>query len=279
MLKKIITTFVILTSILSQQCFSASSITPITKIECHNFLQYGNPSINSFNGLSKVDQYLCRDGYIVGYSYTTKQPVWVAYQLTGKSVDHKIKRNDNFRPDPAISAEHQSQLADYRKSGYDRGHLAPYAAMDFDKKSASQSFLMSNMSPQKGGLNRQGWAQLEKDVRLWANMYKSIWVYTGPVFKKGKIHKTIGKNKIAVPDYFFKVIYAPDKIQGDKIIAFIMPNARVNKKDIAKYRVSLKEVQERTGLKLLEKLPESERNQMVNTISNMWPTHFGNKRH
>ena len=50
--------------------------------------------------------YLCRDGYIVGYSYTTKQPVWVAYQLTGKSVDHKIKRNDNFRPDPAITARH-----------------------------------------------------------------------------------------------------------------------------------------------------------------------------
>ena len=70
-------------------------------------------------------------------------------------------------------------------------------------------------------------------------------VFDGPVFKKGKAHKTIGNNKVVVPDYFFKVIYAPEKIKGDKVIAFIMPNARVNKKDIAKYRVSLKEVQER----------------------------------
>ncbi|WP_225630072.1 DNA/RNA non-specific endonuclease [Cysteiniphilum marinum] len=242
-------------------------------------MKYGIPASTNTYDIAKTDQYLCRDGYIVGYSYTTKQPVWVAYHLTGKSVDNSIKRHDDFRPDPAVPIRYQSQLSDYKNSGYDRGHLAPYAAMDFNAKSASQSFLLSNMSPQKPELNRIGWAQLEKDVRSWANLYKSIWVIDGPVFKKGKVHKTIGNNKVAVPDYFFKVIYAPEKIQGAKVIAFIMPNARVNKKDIAKYRVSLKEVQERSGLKLLEKLPESERNQMVNTVSNMWPTHFRKKRH
>ncbi|GGF93011.1 MULTISPECIES: DNA/RNA non-specific endonuclease [Cysteiniphilum] len=276
---KFITAFALLGALISGSASAMTAAPPATEIKCQSFLKYGNPISTNIYDIAKTDQYLCRDGYIVGYSYTTRQPVWVAYHLTGKSVKQTIKRHDDFRPDPAVPVRYQAQLSDYKNSGYDRGHLAPYAAMDFNETSASQSFLLSNMSPQKPELNRIGWAQLEKDVRSWANLYKSLWVFDGPVFKKGKVHKTIGNNKVAVPDYFFKVIYAPEKIKGDKVIAFIMPNARVNKKDIAKYRVSLKEVQERTGLKLFEKLPERERSQIINSISPMWPTHFRQNRH
>ncbi len=243
---------------------SATKTIPLVANYCNDFLKYGNPG-------GKVNLYLCREGYISAYNYETKQPSWVAYRLTAQSVSSKLKRHDEFKPDPEVPAKYRAELSDYKRSGYDRGHLAPYAAMDFNKTSAKQSFYLSNMSPQKGGLNRQGWAKLESDVRFWAQMYKEVYVYTGPVFKNSKTHKTIGKNKIWVPEYFFKVVYAPKQ---DKAIAFIMPNARVDKKDVAKYRVSIKDVEQRTGLIFFNTLPKAQVAALTDKSSPMWRTSY-----
>jgi endonuclease G len=233
-----------------------------TKIEsnfnCSNFLEYGIPG--------STNQYLCRDGYAVGYSYMYKQPLWVAYELTGKSVTRKIKRHDDFQPDLQIPKKYRAEKKDYSRSGYDRGHMAPYAAMDFDKESAKQSFLLSNMSPQKGSLNRQGWAQLEKYVRFWAKSKNKIWVYTGPIFKGKKI-KTIGKGKISVPSAFYKIIYAPEQNQT---IAFVMPNSKVNRKQVSKYIVPISQIEQRTGLRFLSNLPLEDKSKLVNSSSKMW---------
>lgn len=87
--------------------------------------------------------------------------------------------------------------------------------------------------------------------------------------KNKKIHKTIGDNKIAVPDYFFKIIYVPS---NNKAIAFVMPNARVDKTKIANYRVSIKDIQERTGLKFLTNIPD--RDSVINNVSSMWRTAY-----
>lgn len=243
---------------------SAAKAIPLAANYCNDFLKYGNPG-------GKVSLYLCREGYISAYNYETKQPSWVAYRLTAQSVSSKLKRHDEFQPDMEVPAKYRAELSDYKRSGYDRGHLAPYAAMDFNKTSAKQSFYLSNMSPQKGGLNRQGWAKLESDVRFWAQMYKEVYVYTGPVFKNSKTHKTIGKNKIWVPEYFFKVVYAPKQ---DKAIAFIMPNARVDKKDVAKYRVSIKDVEERTGLTFFNTLSQAQVAILTDKTSPMWRTSY-----
>ena len=243
---------------------SATKAIPLAANYFNDFLKYGNLG-------GKVNLYLCREGYISAYNYETKQPSWVAYRLTAQSVSSKLKRHDEFQPDPEVPAKYRAVLSDYKRSGYDRGHLAPYAAMDFNKTSAKQSFYLSNMSPQKGGLNRQGWAKLESDVRFWAQMYKEVYVYTGPVFKNSKTHKTIGKNKIWVPEYFFKVVYAPKQ---DKAIAFIMPNARVNKKDVAKYRVSIKDVEQRTGLTFFNTLPKAQVAALTDKSSPKWRTSY-----
>lgn len=253
----------------SVYAFSAPPVQ--TKIICNGFLKYGVPVSNKEIEVARVNQTLCRDGYVVGYSYLTKQPVWVAFELTGKSVSKRIKRKDKFRPDPAIPIRYQSELSDYKKSGYDRGHLASYASMDFDKESADQSFLLSNMSPQKAGLNRQGWAQLEKYVRFWAVSKGEIYEYTGSIYKNKKIHKTIGENKVAVPDFYFKVIYAPKQKES---IAFVMPNSKVNRKDVAKYRVSIKDVENRTGLEFLTNIPKTEKDDLISSTSKMWRTNY-----
>jgi endonuclease G len=247
----------------SQSGFSTlTTTTDYQSFKCEHYVDYGLPGL--------ADQYLCRDGYAVGYSYKYKQPLWVAYELTGKSVGNKIKRKDKFDADDQIPAAYRAELSDYSKSGYDRGHMAPYASMDFNKESADQSFLLSNMSPQKGGLNRQGWAQLEKYVRFWAKSKEEIWVYTGPIFK-GKNQKTIGKNKIAVPSAFYKIIYAPKQ---NELIAFAMPNERIRKNQVQKYIVQVSQIEQRTGLKFLTMLPAEKRNKLINGTEKMWRTSY-----
>lgn len=242
---------------------------PAVTSYCHDFLKYGNPSFGVTQGLGQTNLYLCRDGYVVGYNYQTKEASWVAFKLTKAKVASRRERNDKFKEDSDVPFVYRATLDDYSRSGYDRGHLASYASMDFSKKSADESFLLSNMSPQKAGLNRQGWERLERDERIWANMYDSIYVYTGPIYKKQKINKTIGDNKIAVPDYFFKIIYVPS---NNKAIAFVMPNARVDKTKIAKYRTSIEDIEKRTGLHFLTNIQD--RDMVVENVSAMWRTSY-----
>ena len=249
--------------------YSPERTMPAVSDYCHDFLAYGNPSYDVTSGLGQTNLYLCRDGYVVGYNYQTKQASWVAFKLTKSKVANKLKREDRFKEDADAPFVYRATLDDYKRSGYDRGHLASYASMDFSQKSADESFLMSNMSPQKAGLNRQGWERLETNERIWANMYDSIYVYTGPIYKKQSVHKTIGDNKVAVPDYFFKIIYVPS---DNKAIAFVMPNARVDKNKIANYRTSIKDIESRTGLHFLTNI--SDRGAVVDNVANMWRTAY-----
>ena len=231
---------------------------------CQGFSKYGVPDAKH-----PSDIYLCRDGYMVGYNMHTKDPNWVEYRLTGTSVSGHIKRHNDFAPDMTIPTRYRAELSDYRRSGYDRGHLAPYAAMDFNKESAKQSFLLSNMAPQKPGLNRQGWARLERDVRIWAKSFGEVYVVTGVIYKNHKPHKFIGRDHVAVPDYFYKIIYAPKQ---HKSIAFVMPNTRIAKSKVANYRDSIADIEKRTGDIFLTKISEHERSQLINHVSKMWPT-------
>jgi len=95
-------------------------------------------------------------------------------------------------------------LADYKNSGYDRGHLCPVAAMKLNHTSMSETFFMSNISPQEPNFNRGIWKNIEALVREWGWNTKSH-VVSGPIFKDNK--GSIGANKVTVPGHYYKVIY------------------------------------------------------------------------
>ncbi len=108
----------------------------------------------AFGVSGPADCIIDREGYALGYIEYHEQPAWVIYHMTKEeSTTKATSRNDNFREDPAIPSG-SATLADYRGSGYDRGHLAPAANMAYSVKTMDESFYMSNMSPQRGEFNR-----------------------------------------------------------------------------------------------------------------------------
>jgi len=218
----------------------------VTALVLHggDHLEFGVPG--------SCDQILDREGFALGYSSAWKQPKWVSYRLTAEEViTATVGRSNDFQPDPDVKGS-QSQLDDYRGSGYDRGHNAPSADMKWSAKAMKECFYLSNMSPQDGSCNSGIWNEIENTVRGFACAEGSVFVVTGPVV--GKDPKTIGNNRVAVPDGFYKVVY--DETPPAKMIAFYVPNRRMPGKP-KDYACTVDRIEEMTGLDFFSKLPVS----------------------
>ena len=180
--------------------------------------QYDNLS---FGVPGKADTIIERPGYALGYIEYHEQSAWVIYIMTKAEATTKAaKRTNKFCSDPEIPTG-SATPGDYRRSGYDRGHLAPAADMAFSGRTMADSFFMSNMSPQKPAFNRGIWKELEALVRYFAITERKIVVVTGPILPKEKT-VTIGANRVTVPTHYYKVIF--DLTPPQKMIGFILPN-------------------------------------------------------
>ena len=192
----------------------------------------------------------------VNFNPSLRIPNCVAYELTATMVDmadapgHENRKSYNYAKDHNVKSCPENW--EYRGSGYSRGHMAPAMDMRWDKTAMAQCFYMTNMCPQDTKLNNDHWRALEEKVHRWAKRDKRIMVYTGPIM--GKNPKMIGKNKqnIAVPDAFFKVLYAPGQ---NRAIAFIYPNTSCPG-GISKYATTVAEVERRTGLTFSSAIPK-----------------------
>ncbi len=190
--------------------------------------------------------------YALCYNERYEQPNWVMYRLTENQLTgERVERSDDFRSDPKVSTG-SAALDDYRGSGYDRGHLLPAADMRFSEAAMSETFFMSNMSPQAPRFNRGIWKKLEEQVRDWAFDNDELYVVTGPVLQ-GDL-PTIGENAVAVPQYYYKVILDLKEPQV-KGIGFIMENKKL-RGSLAHYAVSIDKVEDFTGLDFFPTLPD-----------------------
>ena len=211
----------------------------------------------------KADKIIDRPGYALGYIEYHEQPAWVIYRLTKEQALTKAaKRGDDFKEDPEIPTG-SATLADYRRSGYDRGHLAPAADMAYSLRTMGDSFFMSNMSPQRPKFNRGVWKDLEAQVRYFAITEKDIYVVTGPVLPKTKT-VTIGGNRVTVPTHYYKVIY--DRTPPEKMIGFILPNEGSNR-PLRDFAVTMDAVEDATGLNFFSTVPQPKQEQLESTIS------------
>jgi endonuclease G len=206
--------------------------------------------IPQHDSLHKVIQHV---GYSLIYNESYEQPSWVAYELTKDETVAQFERTNHFMEDPQIGSGTATDQ-DYLKSGYDRGHLAPAGDLAWSATAMKESFYYSNMSPQLPGFNRGIWKKLETQVRSWAIENESVLIVTGPVLTKGL--PTIGPNKVAVPNYFFKVILDAKK-PSRKAIGFIIPNSS-SKEKLQRFAVSVDSVEAFTGFNFFPNLEDSD---------------------
>lgn len=200
------------------------------------------------------------DFYTLSYNEKHEQAEWVYYVLTPSMISDNQERTEDFRPDPFVKTG-SATLADYKGSGYDRGHLAPAGDMEATAICNSQSFYMSNMSPQVPAFNRGGWKELESIVRNWAFDFKEIYVVTGPVFR-GNLG-TIGTNEVTVPGYYYKVIYVPSK---QIMIGFELPNEKITQ-PLTSYARSVDVIESLTGIDFFQQLTDSLENTLESSFA------------
>jgi len=147
-------------------------------------------------------QPICRQAYLVGYDAPAKLPKYVMYELLPQNALGCVARTNAFAADQSVA--NGATPADYVGTGYDKGHMAPDGDLSWDVQVEFESFLMTNMSPQAGSLNRGAWKLLETSVRGWAvQQNQSFTVMAGNIYGPGD--KTIGKG-VVVPHALYKIV-------------------------------------------------------------------------
>jgi len=195
----------------------------------------------------KTDLELDRTGYSLGYSFEHRCALWVSYIITKGSVKIDVERELSFMPDPDIPEKYRVMPSDFTNSGYDKGHLAPSADIDYSQRSNQETFFMSNVALQDPKLNRQAWSSLEGLSREWTKKMGKLYIVTGPIY--GQRSKRV--NEIPVPRAFYKVFYA--KKHG-KAIGFILPNKAITASELWQYAMSVADVEKETGGNFYSKL-------------------------
>jgi endonuclease G len=177
-----------------------------------------------------------REGYSLAYDGRIRGAAWVYEELTAASLENNADRSHfDFMEDPQIPLHLRSTKDDYKGSGYDRGHLRPAANAKNSADSMRDTFYLSNISPQDPQLNRKYWLKLEKYVRALTKSHDVVYVITGPLFmpqkgdggKRFVQYEVIGKNDIAVPTHYFKMLQAK-KGGSLRTEAYIIPNEPVD---------------------------------------------------
>jgi endonuclease G len=222
---------------------------------------------------------------VSAFDRRTRNPAWVAEHITRDSLSRREgdRRHSVFFEDATVPPRFRARLADYRGSGYDRGHQVPAADAKWSQEAMDATFALTNMCPQVGdGFNRDYWAHFEDFCRrLVGPRFPSVRVVTGPLYLPRRepdgrwrvSYEVVGSPpNVAVPTHFYKVVFAEDGTgaAGGPVAlgAFVLPNAPIaNGRSLREFEVPLDVVERASGLEFAAKLPEARRRRLCEEVS------------
>ena len=205
-------TALVVVGLLSPAC--SGQATPQTSTSCSDHHPSGGRPALANAKLASGTRPLCFAAFAALHSGVTRSPLWVAEHLTRASVEaaRRLDTRDNrFHSEERLPTPERAELADYRGSGFDRGHMAPSGDMG-DPTHDYESFSLANIVPQDGPLNRGGWADLEGYVRDLAGKLGEAYVVTGPAYIGGSVRRLNGR--VLVPTHVWKAIHVPGQGAG-----------------------------------------------------------------
>lgn len=209
------------------------------------------------------EQIIRRKAYVLSYNKNTKLPYWVAWHLTAEHTDGVYKRMNTYWEDNDVPSPRATDM-DYQGSGMTHGHMCPAGDNKWDVEAMRESNILTNICPQEGRLNTGLWNRIEQDCRVWARKYGDVFIVCGPVLFNRE-HETIGKNKIVVPEAFFKVVLRMHP--SPRALGFIVRNNNGSKKR-DQFVNSVDEVERITGIDFFPSLPDSIEN-VVESYANL----------
>lgn len=218
----------------------------------------------------RPEQIIRRKGYTVSYNKDTRTPNWVAWHLTkGHTYGKASRSNEVFAEDTSVPTPRPTD-DDYYNSRYDRGHMCPAGDNKWDETAMRESFLFTNICPQNHALNKYEWNEVEILCREWAREYGAVDVVCGPLFDKDKAPKTIGRNKVRVPDGFFKVVLCRQG-KEPKAIGFVFDNSG-KKVNVADHVYTVDYVERLTGIDFYPALADNIEDKVeANADYDSWP--------
>ncbi|WP_438480255.1 DNA/RNA non-specific endonuclease [Oleiharenicola lentus] len=231
----------------------------------------GNPS----GAGSGASNYLIqRPQYALGYVSSSGIPKWVAWSLS--SGDQGSGRYDgNFITDTSLPAGMKRVThADYTNSGFDRGHMSPNADRNITLDHAKQTFLLTNIQPQRPDNNQGIWANFETYCRNLTNSTgREVLIMSGGYGSAG----TIGTNSVTVPTYNWKIAILVPAGSGSpitrinanpsaaRVIALRVPNvAGIRTTPWTNYITTASSLQGSTGLSFFTALNSAARTTLLN---------------
>lgn len=234
-----------------------SSFIYISKLDKVKEIQDIKNQLPNFLPTSTTNQIVIHDNYILSYNEKFEQAEWVAYHLMKNQLQSKNYKRPFFIEDPKVKT-HSADWRNYKNSGYDKGHLCPAGDMKFSEKAFDDTFYTSNISPQLHDFNDGVWNRLEQKVRYWTSKYNDLYVITGGVLQNGL--KTIGKENVAIPNYFYKVLVYKS---GGKtnMIGFLVPHKESNL-PLYKFVVPVDKIEQLTKIDFFPKLDDDIENNL-----------------
>lgn len=211
-------------------------------------------------------KHLVNRGYSVGYDESLPSPRWSSYRVFPYKEVHR-ERPSGFKPDPRTDAH--VVTSEYVRSGYDRGHMSPNYAISvcYGEEAQKETFLLSNIVPQLHALNAGLWKDMEQRVvKRYVERYGTVWVQVGPVFTSPS-EKKVGR--LPVPSAFWMVISEYEEAQhGIRAIAYLVPHEeKWRDAELTRYVVSIRRVEQLTGLDFFPKLPRATQDRLESTAA------------
>lgn len=223
----------------NNNAFAWEQRAPLPPQACQVHSPYG------FAATQRPAQPICREAYLVAYDAPAKIPVYVAYTLLPQNALGCWPRTNAFVADKSVVGG--AKPDDYAGTGYDKGHAAPDGDLSWSEIVEYESFLMTNMYPQHGSLNRGIWKLLETSIRGWAvQRNQPFTIYVGAFY--GANNETIGAGKVVVPHGYYKIVInnATGEVAG---WAFPHTKPYVNLgNDLTKFRLPISQIQTTAGV-------------------------------
>jgi endonuclease G len=224
--------------LLSTQAFAWNQRQPFPVEQCKAHAPYGFPNVQG------QVQPLCQQAYLVGYDAAAKLPKFVMYELLPQNALGCVARTNAFATNQFV--QNGATPQDYAGTGYDKGHMAPDGDLSWDTQVEFESFLMTNMSPQAGSLNRGIWKLLETSVRGWTvQRNQSYWVVAGGVYNAQD--KKIGSG-VVVPHAFYKIVV---NNQTNEAAGWMFPHVAPYPNlgnDLTKFRMPIQQIEQQAGV-------------------------------